>query len=234
MGIFSFFRKKKTEQITPVSKCEFKQTENPDNTVQIAEEDITIVENDMEIIIPVDDDAIEELEPDIYEELEDYDPTLDLSNYCFPSVNLLKVYEDISADTEEVEQIQAKITSILQINNIEIISINANVGYVNTLYEIVPKAGFRIARIKQLKTDLAFALLVSQLTIEPIMERGVIGIIIPNKNFQILPLQALIASRGFQESDFELPLIMGRTMKVQNFIVDLTVQPHILIAWKIQ
>ncbi len=105
-----------------------------------------------------------------------------------------------------------------------------NVGYVNTLYEIIPKAGFRISKIKQLKTDLAFALLVPQLSIEPITERGAIEIIVPNKDFQTLPLQTIIASRSFQESGFELPIILGRTMKVQNFIVDLAIQPHILIA----
>lgn len=231
MGIFSFFRKKKPEQIIPIPKCGFEQTEDLNNAEQIVEKNTSMVEDNIEIVIPINDNPIEEkLESVIYEELEDYDPTLDLENYSFPSVSFLKVYDAISTYTEEIEQIKSKIVSVLQINTIEIISIKANIGYVNTLYEIVPKAGFRIAKIKQLKTDLAFALLVPRLTIEPIMERGVIGIIIPNKNFQILPLQALIASQEFKDTDFELPLILGRTMNVENFIVDLRTQPHILIG----
>lgn len=231
MGMFSFFRKKKAQQNTPILTEELEQIENLNNTDQILGNGITIEESGIDDITPTNNpSAEEEIKQNVYEELNDYDPTLDLSSYSFPSTNLLKVYEFVSTDTDKIEQIKAKIVSILQINNIEIISIKANVGYVNTLYEIVPKAGFRISKIKQLRTDLAFALLVPHLTIEPIMERGVVGIIIPNKNFQILPLQVLIASRDFQESDFELPLIIGRTMNVQNFIVDLTTQPHILIA----
>jgi len=231
MGIFSFFRKKKTKQTTLISES---NQDNPDKIHEpesIQKDIIPLIDDEFEIIAPEDIEPVEEeVQQEIYEELDDYDPTKDLSGYHFPSVDLLKTYEPVDSNTEEVEEIKTKIVSILQINDIEIISINANIGYVNTLYEIVPKAGFRIAKIKQLKADLAFALLVPQLTVEPIMERGVIGIIVPNKKFQILPLQALVASRKFQESDFELPLLLGRTMKVQDFMVDLVTQPHILVA----
>lgn len=232
MGIFSFFRKKKAEQTTVIPVNEFDQAERLSNIVPIEEEDIPIEKNIFEIVVPVDDVTKdkEELQPDIYEELEDYDPTKDLLNYYYLSVDLLKTYELADTNTEEIQITKDKIISILQTNNIEIISIQANIGYVNTLYEIVPKAGFRISKIKQLKTDLAFALLVPQLSVEPIMERGTIGIVVPNKNFEILPLQALITSPNFQESKFELPLALGRTMTVENFIVDLTTQPHILIG----
>lgn len=230
MGIFSFFRKKKSEQITPQSETTSDELKN----IEVMPEEIIpvpVIDDDFEIVVPEDIDTIEEEIPqEIYEELDDYDPKNDLADYDYPSADLLKAYELVDINTEEAERIKAKIASILQINNIEIISIHANIGYVNTLYEIIPKAGFRISKIKQLKTDLAFALLVPQLSIEPIMEKGTIGIIVPNKDFQILPLQALIASRGFQESGFELPIILGRTMKVQNFIIDLATQPHILIA----
>lgn len=232
MGIFSFFRKKKTKQTSIILTSEVEQAERLSNVGQVGEENVSIEENVIEIIMPIEDSIIgeEELQSETYEELDDYDPTKDLSNYYFPSIGLLKTYELRNTNREEIEETKIKIISILQTNNIEIISIQANIGYVNTLYEIVPKAGFRISKIKQLITDLAFALLVPQLSVEPIMERGIIGIIVPNKNFLILPLQALIASRGFQESDFVLPLALGRTMKVENFIVDLTTQPHILIG----
>ncbi|MDR1505302.1 MAG: hypothetical protein LBT43_22880 [Prevotella sp.] len=231
MGIFSFFRKKKAVQTTFISESTLEKVDEVDNTEFVPDEVVLIIEDSIECVETDESISLyEETEPEIYEELADYDPTKDLSDYRLPSIGLLKVYEPIDINTEEAEGIKAKIVSILQISNIEIISISVNVGYVNTLYEIIPKAGFRISKIKQLKTDLAFALLVPQLTIEPIMERGVIGIIVPNKDFQILPLQALVASRKFQESDFSLPLVLGRTMKVEDFIVDLITQPHILIA----
>ncbi len=232
MGIFSFFRKKKAEQTSIIPASELEQVERLNNTESIGEEDISIEGNTFAIVVPDNDSTIgeEELQPEIYEELDDYDPTKDLSNYYYPTKDLLKIYEPLNTNSEEIERTKDKIISILQAYNIEIISIQANIGYVNTLYEIVPKAGFRISKIKQLKTDLAFALPVPQLSIEPIMERGTIGIVIPNKNFEILPLKVLIASSNFQESEFELPLVLGRTMTIENVIVDLTTQPHILIG----
>lgn len=229
MGIFSFFRKKKTEQILSKSNLENSGEINKSEFIQ--EEIIPAPNNEFEITIPKEIKEIEEvIQEEIYEDLEEYDPKKDLSHYHYPSIDILKADEPISENTEEVEQMKDKIISILEINNIEIVSINSNIGYVNTLFEIVPKAGFRIAKIKQLKTDLAFALLVPQLTVEPIMERGVIGIIIPNRSFKILPLQAMINSSNYKETEFELPIIIGRTMKAQNFIIDLITQPHILIA----
>ena len=231
MGIFSFFRKKKTEQPSPIPDSKTDNTEEVKNIEPIRAEITPVKDNKIGIVVPVDVDVIDkEKQKDIYEELDDYDPMKDLSGYHYPSVDLLKTYEPVDINTQDIDEIKTKIISILQINDIEIISIKANVGYVNTLYELVPKSGFRISKIKQLKTDLAFALLVPQLSIEPIMERGIIGIIVPNKNFHILPLQTLIASRKFQESNFELPLILGRTMLVQDYIIDLIMQPHILIA----
>lgn len=229
MGIFSFFRKKKTEQI--LSKSNLDNSGEINKSEFIQEEIIPAPNNEFEITIPKEIKEIEEvIQEEIYEDLEEYDPKKDLSHYHYPSVDILKADEPIGENIEEVEQMKDKIISILEINNIEIISITSNIGYVNTLFEIVPKAGFRIAKIKQLKTDLAFALLVPQLTVEPIIERGVIGIIIPNKSFKILPLQAMINSSNYKETEFELPLIIGRTMKAQNFIIDLITQPHILIA----
>ena len=229
MGIFSFFRKKKTEQI--LSKSNLDNSDEINKSEFIQEEIIPTINDEFEITISKEIKEIEEvIQEEIYEDLEEYDPKKDLSHYHYPSIDILKADEPIDEKTEEVEQMKDKIISILEINNIEIISITSNIGYVNTLFEIVPKAGFRIAKIKQLKTDLAFALLVPQLTVEPIMERGVIGIIIPNKSFRILPLQALINSSNYKETEFELPLIIGRTIKIQNFIIDLITQPHILIA----
>lgn len=227
MGIFFFFSKKKSVETIPQPVTKPDETKDLEPIPEEIIPDIDV----LEIVVPVGlGNSEEEVQQDNYEELDDYDPTNDLSDYYYPSADLLKIYEPIKTDIEEAEEIKEKIVSLLQVYNIQIVSISVNIGYVNTLYEITPKAGIRISKIKQLKTDLAFALLVPQLSIEPIMEKGTIGIIIPNKNFQILPLQTMIASLDFQESDFALPIILGRTMKVQNFIVDLAIQPHILIA----
>lgn len=230
MGIFDFFRKKKTEQTETAIASEHVVEDMALENGLSQEEPALIIDNEVEIIPPAEL-IIDENQLEINDEdLEHYDPTMDLRDYQFPFIELLKVYEVNDQYSDEIDNIKAKIISILQINNIEINSIRANTGYVNTLYEIVPKAGFRISQIKQLKADLAFGLLVSNLSVEPLMDKGVIGIIVPNRNFRILPFQALIASRSFMESDFELPLIIGRTMYIKDFIVDLTKLPHILIA----
>lgn len=230
MGIFDFFKKKKTEQTeTSITNGQTEQSDFFENDLS-QEDSILVTEDEDEIIVP-EEIVTSEIQQEIeYEDLEDYDPRMDLHDYRLPLVELLNVYESNEQDSGEIEEIKAKIISILQINNIDIVSIMANIGYVNTLYEIVPKAGFRISQIKQLKDDLAFGLLVPNISVEPMMDKGVIGIIIPNRNFKILPIQTLIASRNFIESDFELPLILGRTMHTKNFIVDLTKLPHILIA----
>lgn len=229
MGLFSFFKKKKTDVNVPVIETASDNTTIQNEVEPVLEEIEPIINEEPSIVEPVE--IIEDIPQTIaYEELEDYDPTKDLANYCMPTVNLLKFYDPIKIDKAEIEATKNKIISILSTNRIELISINENIGYVNTLYELKPKEGTRVAKLKQLKEDLAFALLSPNLTIELIPERGVIGIIVPNKDFYILPLLPIISSKNFTESDYELPIIIGRTMQTENFIVNLVKQPHILIA----
>lgn len=229
MGLFSFFKKRKTDVDVPVIKTTSDNTTIQNEIEPVLEEIEPIINGEPDIVEPVE--IIEDIPQTIaYEELEDYDPTKDLLHFCFPSVDLLKLYGCISIDTEQINIDKGKIINILKLNNIDVSFIKATIGYVNILFEIKPEVGFRISQIKRLKDDLAFALLTPKLSIEPIVERGTIGIVMPNKEFQILPLSPIIASKDFKESDFELPLIIGRTINTDNFIVDLTKQPHILIA----
>lgn len=229
MGIFDFFRKKKTQQTETYIVSEQSSQYRVIKSDLPQKESVLIIDKEIEIVSskePIIGDNQYGAED---EDLEDYNPKMSLHDYRFPLIELLKDEPD-EQDFDEIEEIKAKITSILQINNVEIVSSRATAGYVNTFIEIVPRSGFRISHIKQLKTDLAFGLLVPNLSVEPVMDKGVIGIIVPNRNFKILPIQTLIASRSFIESDFELPLIIGRTMYTKNFIVDLVKLPHILIA----
>lgn len=228
MALFSFFKKKKTDANELVSEI---VGTNVESEIVPVSEDTRLIVNDNPNAV----DNVEMAKEDIleivnYEELEDYDPTKDLGAYCMPQADLLIPYEPIEIDKTEIETIKNKIIAILNENKIEVISINVNIGYINTLYEIKPKEGTRVSRLKQLKEDLAFALLVHNLYIEPILEKGIIGIIVPNKDFQILPLLPIISSQAFTQSEYELPIIIGWTMQAENFIVDLVQQPHILIA----
>lgn len=232
--MFSFLKRKKVNQVTPASVNELEQTETLSNIDPIEEnEDIPIEEEIVDIVTPENEIIIEEenVQSIVSKEVvEDYDPTKDLTNYQYPNIDLLKSYKPLNVDVEEVEATKDKIMSILQTSGIDIISIEASFGYVNTLYEIVPKPGFRVSKIKQLKEDLAFALLAPQLSVELIVERGIIGIVVPNKSFEILPLHSLVSSTEFQESEFELPIALGKTIKLENIIVDLTKQPHMFIG----
>lgn len=229
MGLFSFFKKRQADVDVPVIKTTSDNTTIQNEIEPVLEEIEPIINDEPDIVEPVE--IIEDIPQTIaYEELEDYDPTKDLANYCIPPVDLLKLYGCISIDSEQINIDKGKIINILKLNNIDVSFIKATIGYVNILFEIKPEVGFRISQIKRLKDDLAFALLTPKLSIEPIVERGTIGIVVPNKEFHILPLSPIIASKDFKESDFELPLIIGRTINTDNFIVDLTKQPHILIA----
>lgn len=229
MGFLSFFRKKPTEDTSVHIQDTSTETEF---AISDSIEDYTVVEDAKEIDVLPTTATEKVLTTSNDEEVESifYDPTEALPEYQIPPLELLEDNEDDLIAHEEVEQTKATILSFLQNNKIEILSITADVGYVNTLYEIIPKAGTRISTIKRLNEDMAFALLAPKLSIEPIIERGTIGIIVPNKYFTVLPLSALLRSKAFNESGYELPIALGRTMKTEDFIIDLTEQPHILIA----
>ena len=163
-----------------------------------------------------------------------YDPTLDLSHYNPPTLDLLKVYgtdNDTQIDMVEQNANKNKIITILQNFGIEIDNIKATVGPTITLYEIVPKAGIRISKIRNLEYDIMLSLAATGIRIiAPIPGKGTIGIEVPNSDPQVVSMHSIIASKKFQESKFELPVAFGRTITNDIFMMDLTKMPHLLVA----
>lgn len=167
------------------------------------------------------------------EEMEDYDPTKDLSSFVTPSLELLKVYDSVGqgVDMEEQRANKEKIITTLKNYGIEIMSIKATVGPTITLYEIVPQAGVRISKIRNLEDDIALSLSALGIRIiAPIPGKGTIGIEVPNKDPQIVSMQSVIASKRFQECTYDLPVALGKTITNEIFMFDLCKMPHLLVA----
>jgi S-DNA-T family DNA segregation ATPase FtsK/SpoIIIE len=171
---------------------------------------------------------------DVYDEssLGEYDPRLDLSNFRFPPVELLKKYDQTQVyDKEEQDENKKRIKQTLGDFGIDIVSINATVGPTLTLFEVKPAVGVRIARIRNLEDDIALRLSALGIRIiAPMPGKGTIGIEVPNKDAQIVSMQSLIASRKFGESKFDLPVALGRTITNDVFMFDLCKAPHLLMA----
>ena len=162
-----------------------------------------------------------------------FDPTLDLRNFKNPNIELLKDYGDgtIKIDQEELESNKNKIVDTLKNYNIGIKQIKATIGPTVTLYEIIPDAGIRISKIKNLEDDIALSLSALGIRIiAPIPGKGTIGIEVPNKKKSIVSMKSLLSSKKFIESDMELPITLGKTISNETFIVDLTKMPHLLMA----
>lgn len=162
-----------------------------------------------------------------------FDPTLELSKYQFPPLDLLKKYdsEGITIDQDELEENKNRIVETLNNYNIGISNIKATIGPTVTLYEIVPNAGVRISKIKNLEDDIALSLAALGIRIiAPIPGKGTIGIEVPNKNSTIVSMRSVIASQKFQKSEMELPIAFGKTISNETFVVDLAKMPHLLMA----
>ena len=195
----------------------------------------TIVHSD-ELVIekPEEEDIIEEnLASRLVADFGLFDPTLDLSNYKFPTIDLLKEYSTggITINQEELEENKNKIVDTLRNYKIEIAQIKATVGPSVTLYEIVPEAGIRISKIKSLEDDIALSLSALGIRIiAPIPGKGTIGIEVPNKNPTMVSMKSVIGSAKFQEAEMELPIALGKTISNETFVVDLAKMPHLLMA----
>ncbi|MCK4853372.1 MAG: DNA translocase FtsK 4TM domain-containing protein [Bacteroidales bacterium] len=166
-------------------------------------------------------------------ELEDFDPTLDLSNYRLPSIELLEEYKsgDTTVSEEELISNKNRIVETLGNYKIQIDKIKATIGPTVTLYEIVPAPGVRISKIKNLEDDIALSLSALGIRIiAPIPGRGTIGIEVPNRRPEIVSMRSIIASKKFQESKFELAIGLGKTISNETYVVELTKMPHLLIA----
>jgi len=175
----------------------------------------------------------EMVDADTMLELEDYDPTLDLSNYRLPSIELLEEHKSGDSTVSEEELISNKNRIVETLGNykIQIDKIKATIGPTVTLYEIVPAPGIRISKIKNLEDDIALSLSALGIRIiAPIPGRGTIGIEVPNRKPEIVSMRSIIASRKFQESKFELAIGLGKTISNETYVVELTKMPHLLIA----
>ena len=162
-----------------------------------------------------------------------YNPRLDLENYHFPSIDLMKHYDDNgpTIDMEEQNANKDKIINTLRSFGIEISTIKATVGPTVTLYEITPEQGVRIAKIRGLEDDIALSLSALGIRIiAPIPGKGTIGIEVPNSNPKIVSGQSIIGSKKFQESTYDLPIALGKTITNEVFMVDLAKMPHVLVA----
>ncbi|MCA4896891.1 MAG: DNA translocase FtsK 4TM domain-containing protein [Cytophagales bacterium] len=162
-----------------------------------------------------------------------YDPTLELSNYKFPPIDLLNEYEagKVQVSQEELNQNKDKILATLTNFKIGIQSIKATIGPTVTLYEIVPEAGIKISRIKNLEDDVALSLSALGIRIiAPIPGKGTIGIEVPNKNREMVSIRSVLSSERFQKSDKDLPIAIGKTISNELLVIDLTKMPHLLVA----
>uniref|UniRef100_UPI00356B277D DNA translocase FtsK n=1 Tax=Draconibacterium sp. TaxID=1965318 RepID=UPI00356B277D len=167
------------------------------------------------------------------EELEDYDPTLDLASFKFPTLELLEDHQFGNAEVKNEELVanKNKIVETLRHYKIEITKIRATIGPTITLYEIVPAPGVRISKIKNLEDDIALSLAALGIRIiAPIPGRGTIGIEVPNQNPETVSMHSIIRSKRFQESKAELPVALGKTISNETFMFDLVKMPHILVA----
>ena len=207
-----------------------------DDLIDINEKDIDINKNDenhLKIQIEkTHQDSEEKLSEKLVQKHGEFDPTLELGNFKFPTLNLLKQYnESISIDPEELELNKNKIVETLKNYKIGIAQIKATIGPTVTLYEIVPEAGIRISKIKNLEDDIALSLSALGIRIiAPIPGKGTIGIEVPNQNPSIVSMKSVIASTKFQNAEMELPIALGKTISNETFVVDLTKMPHLLMA----
>ena len=178
--------------------------------------------------LPEDDNEYNEIEL-----LGVYDPTVDLSIYKYPPIDLLKRYDqgETQVDMEEQKENKNKITQTLNNFGISIKSIKATVGPTVTLYEIIPEDGVRITKIRNLEDDIAMNLSALGIRIiAPMPGKGTVGIEVPNKDPQIVSMHSIISSRKFHESGYDLPIALGRTITNEVFMIDLTKTPHLLVA----
>lgn len=193
------------------------------------------VNEDAFVIEKVEEEEIveENLAAKLVQDFGLFDPTLELSNYQFPPIDLLKEYSSggITINQAELEENKNKIVDTLKNYSIGISQIKATVGPTVTLYEIVPDAGIRISKIKNLEDDIALSLAALGIRIiAPIPGKGTIGIEVPNNNPTMVSMKSVIASPKFQTAEMELPIALGKTISNETFVVDLAKMPHLLMA----
>jgi S-DNA-T family DNA segregation ATPase FtsK/SpoIIIE len=190
--------------------------------------------NGMDVHVAKEEEVLSEDEIESkLQEFGEYDPKLDLSSYELPPIDLLVDHGtgEVTVTKEELEMNKDRIVETLGHYNIGIDKIKATIGPTVTLYEIVPKAGVRISKIKNLEDDIALSLAALGIRIiAPIPGKGTIGIEVPNSKPQVVGMRAVIASEKFQNSTMDLPIVLGKTITNETFVTDLTKMPHLLMA----
>ena len=220
-------------EVTLAEKEDDPIADNSAKEIQIDEQE---KENDIAIEINATDNEEKLSEEEIkrkLKELGDYDPTLELSSYKMPGIDLLNDYggSEIKIDKDDLEDKKNKIVETLGHYKIGISSISATVGPTITLYEIVPEAGVRISKIKNLEDDIALSLSAEGIRIiAPIPGKGTIGIEVPNKTKNTVSMLEVLSSEKFQNNDMALPIAFGKTISNETYLVDLAKMPHLLMA----
>ena len=207
---------------------EFLETTQEENPISETADSIA-----MEIKAPIEESIEEQTSEKLVEKQGFFDPTLELSNFKRPGVDLLKEYEDsgITINQEELEANKNKIVDTLNNYKIGIANIKATIGPTVTLYEIIPDAGIRISKIKNLEDDIALSLSALGIRIiAPIPGKGTIGIEVPNQKPSIVSMRSVISASKFQNAEMELPIALGKTISNETFVVDLAKMPHLLMA----
>ena len=249
----------KKEFDTPVSDTSITMDPEPEAKVEVPDpythkEDIPVLEADKPKVavgagtdnetnpdIKIEVEAVQEekeetdiLADKLVADFGEFDPTLELGNYKFPHLELLDTHGaagGITINQEELEDNKNRIVNTLRNYKIGISQIKATIGPTVTLYEIVPEAGVRISKIKNLEDDIALSLAALGIRIiAPIPGKGTIGIEVPNKNATIVSMRSVIASSKFQNAEMELPVAFGKTISNETFVVDLARMPHLLMA----
>ncbi|MDQ3393111.1 MAG: DNA translocase FtsK [Bacteroidota bacterium] len=207
----------------PSLELDFDQILKEHEDVGVEEE-----EEDLELLIHE-----EEIEDGMATKVENYDPTLDLGSYRYPTIDLLNEYAStkVQVTKDELEQNKDKIVETLINFKIGISSIKATIGPTVTLYEIVPEAGVKISKIKNLEDDIALSLAALGIRIiAPIPGKGTIGIEVPNKNREMVAMRSVLTTEKFMKSDKELPIVLGKTISNEVYVTDLAKMPHLLMA----
>lgn len=224
--------------VSPVTQASAFDESEEEMEVEVAIEE-TAAKTEQDDLIDFDieegqgDEDISDEERETDDGMPDYDPLLDLSRYQHPPINLLADHGDgnIQVEREELEENKNNIVRTLNNYNIGISKIKATIGPTVTLYEIVPEAGVRISKIKNLEDDIALSLAALGIRIiAPIPGKGTIGIEVPNQNPDVVSMRTIIQSDKFQHSKMELPIALGKTISNETFVTDLAKMPHLLMA----
>ncbi len=205
----------------------------PEIKLEVEKPKIEKQKAELDLIVEEPKSDADKLAEKLVDESGIYDPTLDLSNYRFPPLELLNEYEPskVQVTPEELNANKDKIVATLTNFKIGISSIKATIGPTVTLYEIVPEAGIKISRIKNLEDDIALSLAALGIRIiAPIPGKGTIGIEVPNKNREMVSIRSVLSSPAFIKTDKELPVALGKTISNELFVIDLTKMPHLLVA----